>query len=136
MLRTWIGLTCLTVSAAWAQQAIVCPANAMIRETASAPGWETGSTSRIAPFERISIFDGPPAELADLAPSAVQRFGTHIAQSWNLADYTRSKLYLVCRYHGTDVTFTRVLPPGVQSCSFSFTLVDGEFTGTSSMSCR
>jgi hypothetical protein len=131
MSRIVLLLVYLTVPAAWAQ-IIVCPANA----TDAAPGWEKAGVKGPAAFERISVFDGLPAEMADLAPTGEQTTGTRVTQTWDLTSSVKSRVYLVCRYRGTPATLTRILPATMRQCRLEFTLKGGRIAGTSTMSCR
>ena len=54
------------------------------------------------PLSGVSIFDGPPAEKADLAPDIEKGSGDHIYTSWDVSDLhgTGRDLFLVCRFAG------------------------------------
>jgi hypothetical protein len=56
-----------------------------------------------------SLFDGPPAELADLEP---------VDGGWDLRDYAKSPrpLFLVCRYRATKEIKTVEVPRGTPAC--------------------
>ena len=62
-------------------------------------------------LERVSVFDGPPAEMADLRPDAKGRTDT-----WSRLGATGRPVYLVCRYQDLTATLEVRLPAGIRAC--------------------
>jgi hypothetical protein len=68
----------------------------------------------------VSVFDGPPAEMADLVPDVSRGGEAHLFQSWEvgyLFDQHRT-LYLSCRYAGLAAPSVLKIERRVQTCSF------------------
>jgi hypothetical protein len=57
----------------------------------------------------ISLYDGPPEQMADLVPDY---------NGWNLLDYRTEEreLYLVCHYAGTKKTQKFLVPRSMSAC--------------------
>jgi hypothetical protein len=79
------------------------------------PGWTEGLSGLPTELAGISVFDGPPEELAELVPDD----GLHAADArsdiWDLPKSDRG-YWLTCRYSSTTVTLTRQLPATVTRC--------------------
>jgi hypothetical protein len=111
------------ISAAWAALPaaaladVSCPMKIDVEEKLAAPqpGWTEGMSGLPTELAGISVFDGPPEELAELVPDD----GTDAADArtdiWNLPKNDRG-YWLTCRYASTTVTLTRQLPPTVTRC--------------------
>jgi hypothetical protein len=81
----WIAGTVLLVATAAPAQSFKCPA-----------------LQGKNPLAGVSVFDGPPAEKADLVPDLTKGNGDHLYSSWDigyLIGMGRTP-YLVCRYAG------------------------------------
>ncbi|MBL8702304.1 MAG: hypothetical protein JNK67_28215 [Alphaproteobacteria bacterium] len=98
-----------------------CPAELAVNEQPQAPpGFRGDGATRTRPFLRMSVFDGLPAEKADLAPSRESREGEARVQIFDLPDPRTRPAVLVCRYLDTDATLTVALPTTIKRCSFRF----------------
>ena len=65
----------------------------------------------------ISVFDGPPSEMADLVPDNPN---ARIVQ-WTFKKPRTRDIYIVCNYADTRIGLARKAPPEVASCSLSVT---------------
>jgi hypothetical protein len=75
------------------------------------------STTESTPPIAISVFDGPPSEMADLVPDNPN---ARIVQ-WTFKKPRTRDIYIVCNYADTRIGLTRKAPPEVNSCSLSVT---------------
>lgn len=74
------------------------------------------------PLASVSIFDGPPAEKADLVPDLTKGSGDHLYSSWDIGylfGINRTP-YLVCRYAGLpdEQAVTLKIDKKVAKCIF------------------
>ena len=71
------------------------------------------------PLSGVSVFDGPPAEQADLVPDVTRGSGTHLYMAWDIIDEGRG-VYVVCRYpgHGNTPDVTVKLDKKIKRCVF------------------
>jgi hypothetical protein len=68
----------------------------------------------------VSVFDGPPAEMADLVPDVSRGGEATLFQSWEvgyLFDLHRTP-YLSCRYAGVAAPVVVKVEQRVKTCSF------------------
>ena len=68
----------------------------------------------------VSVFDGPPGEMADLVPDVSRGGEAHLFQSWEvgyLFDQHRT-LYLSCRYAAVVKPVVVKIDRRVKTCSF------------------
>lgn len=61
----------------------------------------------------ISVFDGPPAEMADLVPDNPNAK----VQRWTLGKPRTRDIYIVCNYLDTRLKLARKVPAEVTSCA-------------------
>jgi hypothetical protein len=86
-------------------------------QEAKCPGFQGKS-----PLTGVSVFDGPPADKADLVPDVSR--GTHELQyaSWDIGYLSGSThgVYLVCRYAGSASAepVTLKIDKKAQTCTF------------------
>jgi hypothetical protein len=90
-----------------------------IARTASAvhevkPG---ASTTEATPPVAISVFDGPPSEMADLVPDNPN---ARVVQ-WTFKKPRTRDVYIVCNYADTRIALARKAPAEVTSCALSVT---------------
>lgn len=101
-----------------------CPETIVTDQQLSAPqdGWQpfardpwgTAGTPPVhtrSGFSHIELYDGPPVDLADLAPD-------NEGNTWTLGKDNPQKrpLFMACVYDGTAVRLVRQLPPLVTRC--------------------
>lgn len=96
---------------------VSCPMKIDVEEKIVAPqaGWTEGLSGLPTELAGISVFDGPPEELADLVPDDGVDAADARSDIWNLPKKDRG-YWLTCRYSSTTVTLTRQLPATVARC--------------------
>jgi len=96
---------------------VSCPLRIEVDERLAAPqsGWTEGLSGLPTELAGISVFDGPPEELADLIPDDGADVADARSDIWNLTENDRG-YWLTCRYASTTVTLTRRLPDTVTRC--------------------
>jgi hypothetical protein len=74
------------------------------------------------PLTRVSVFDGPPAQHADLAPDDQKGSGDHLYLTWEIAYLfgMNHDVFLVCRYSPSadEPSVTIKLDKKVSKCVF------------------
>ena len=75
------------------------------------------STTEATPPVAISVFDGPPSEMADLVPDNPN---ARVVQ-WTFKKPRTRDVYVVCNYADTRIALARKVPMEVTSCSVSVT---------------
>jgi hypothetical protein len=105
-----------------AEDGVACPFEIEVTQTLAEPvaGW----TSEVDPWPtelvNLSVFDGPPEELAELIYDEEIEDTETWTVSWLLqADNSRG-YWIRCRYANTLVTITQQLPAGVTRCDMVF----------------
>jgi hypothetical protein len=87
-------------------------------------------------FRYVSFFDGDPKDLADLAPDGGPD-PKKLEQRWQ---FTRTKdrpIIMICRYHGTDQTIRKEVPPEIKECRIEGQIDEqGQISGSPTLSCR
>lgn len=94
-----------------------CPMKIEVSQSLATPqeGWTDGREKLPTELAGISVFDGPPEELADLVPDDGADTGDSRSDVWSLPKNERG-YWLTCRYSSTTVTLTRQLPATVTRC--------------------
>ena len=118
-----IGLSAvLTLSLpllAYAEDFASCPAKISVeRQKLATPvaGWSVVPQALEShPLQRVTFYDGDPADKADLAPDSSKRG----QQTWEFAAQAR-QYWMTCHYSGTTVTLGRQLPKQTKSCAVVF----------------
>jgi hypothetical protein len=130
-----IALSPLAVAADWK---LDCPARLSTTQSAggSIPGgWSVVARTTSAvqaatpgmaiaaatPPISISVFDGPPAEMADLVPDNPNAK----LQRWTFGKPRTRDIYIVCNYADTRIKLSRKAPAEVASCTLSSTAGTG-----------
>jgi hypothetical protein len=130
-------IVALTLAAGTAQAAdwiMECPAQLSTSQTIAGElpaGWSGiartqssifeakpgASTTEATPPVAISVFDGPPSEMADLVPDNPN---ARIVQ-WTFKKPRTRDIYVVCNYADTRIALARKAPAEVTSCALSVT---------------
>jgi hypothetical protein len=106
-----------------------CPAEVENDETA-------GGQPESFKFRHVSFYDGDPSELADLAPDEGPNPKV-LEQSWTLTRTAGRPIVMVCRYHGTDMTVRKEVPPDITECRLEGLISEqGEIQGSPTLTCR
>jgi hypothetical protein len=114
---TIVSAASVVVLPAAALADVSCPMKIDVEEKIAAPqpGWTEGLSGLPTELAGISVFDGPPEELADLVPDDGVDAADARSDIWNLPKNDRG-YWLTCRYSSTTVTLTRQLPATVTRC--------------------
>lgn len=67
-------------------------------------------------FRYVSFFDGDPAEMVNLAPEEGPNSKV-LEQRWQLTRSPGRPIVMVCRYHETDRTVVKEVPPDAKNAS-------------------
>lgn len=119
----------LTAVGAAQAESINCPATVETDKT-------TGGSPQSFKFRHVSFFDGDPAEMVDLAPDDASKANV-LSQRWSFARTQGRTIVMVCRYHGTDATVRKNVPPEINECSLEGSISDkGEVQGSPTLTCR
>lgn len=96
---------------------VSCPMKIDVEEKIAAPqaGWTEGLSGLPTELAGISVFDGPPEELAQLVPDDGTDAADTRSDIWNLPKSDRG-YWLTCRYSSSTVTLTHHLPATVTRC--------------------
>lgn len=101
---------------------VACPSEIVVEQTLAEPveGWTPGADPWPTELVNLSVFDGPPEELAELIyDDEVEDSETWIV-SWLLQADNPRGYWIRCRYANTLVTITQQLPEGVTRCDMVF----------------
>ena len=79
--------------------------------------------------QSISVFDGPPAEMAELVPDNADT-GAHASYYWTFSGQ-ETAIWLVCHYKGSQQTQQLALPKPFRKCQLG-----GRLNAGSSLSCE
>jgi hypothetical protein len=96
---------------------VSCPMKVEVTQALPAPpaGWTAGLDKLPTEAAGVSVFEGPPEELADLVPDDGKDAADTRSDIWNLPHSERG-YWLVCHYASTTVTLARALPATVTRC--------------------
>ncbi len=64
-------------------------------------------------LDNLALFDGDPADQAQLKPDNGDNDETHY---WSQLDGSQRPLYLVCHYQHSAITLQQALPAGISYC--------------------
>ena len=94
-----------------------CPQAVTVTQALAAPqsGWTAGLDKLPTEAAGVSVFEGPPEELADLVPDDGKDASDARSDIWNLPQSDRG-YWLVCHYANTTVILSRQLPATVTHC--------------------
>ncbi len=94
-----------------------CPQAVVTTQALAAPqaGWTAGLDKLPTEVAGVSVFEGPPEEMADLVPDDGKDTADTRSDIWNLPQSDRG-YWLVCHYSSTTVILSRQLPATVTRC--------------------
>ena len=96
-----------------------CPEKVETKQSIPHPpkGWSASiDTSNDQIFDSITLFDGPPAEMASLAPDNEESRGP---VTWTFDEKKQRTIYLQCNYRQTAARLTMALPDSVTQCTYN-----------------
>jgi len=107
----------LSLAAAPALADVSCPMNISVGQSLAAPvaDWTEGAEDLPTELSGLTVFDGPPEELASLVPDGDSETDKTATEYWTLAANPRG-YWITCRYASTTVTLTRRLPNSATRC--------------------
>ena len=133
-MHTFLVLMLIVLSplAAAADWKVDCPAQLSTTQSTGGPlpgGWSivARTSSAILPATpgmavaaatppvSISVFDGPPAQMADLVPDNPNAK----LQRWTFGKTRTRDIYIVCNYADTRIKLARKAPAEITSCTLS-----------------
>ncbi len=117
-LLTLLAILAVTLAAA---DDVRCPDHISTAQSLSQPvaGWTNQMDQTPNILAGVTFFDGPPKEMASLAPDETHLKGKVLA-NFDLAGSAGRQTWLVCSYAGTRVTLARALPKEVRSCTVTY----------------
>lgn len=96
---------------------VSCPISISVSQSLAAPvtGWTEGTESLPTELSGVTVFDGPPEELASLVPDSDSEDDKTTTEFWTLATNPRG-YWITCHYSSTAVTLTQRLPDSATGC--------------------
>jgi hypothetical protein len=95
---------------------VACPSSIAVEQKAAAPNdWSLGYSKDAAELSSVTIFDGPPEELASLKYDDQRTVKDDVIQRWELPASPRGN-WIVCGYTNTTAQLRRKLPDEVRAC--------------------
>lgn len=120
---------------------IDCPESIAAVESLDGAGeaWrvETDLGKRGKFLDSISVFSGPPVEMASLVPDRSSRKKQLRTSTWQFAAASTAAYWVACTYTNSTLLLTRQLPSGVRRCELSERLrPNGVKLGIEDMKCE
>lgn len=112
-----IAFACAIATPHLAIAQATCPPTVAVEQKASAPTpeWAVTYSGYRTAIAGVTVFDGPPAEQASLAPDQEKTRGNDVIQTWQLPKSDRG-YWLQCNYANTTAQVSRRLPAGARQC--------------------
>jgi hypothetical protein len=105
---------------AWSAEPL-CPARLSVEQRAvdPPPGFRPFDPSSTHAWDSVAFSDGPPEQLAWLAPDTTQHRGKSFTNAWTFAPGGNGT-WLSCGYTGTSLVLSQPLPDGTRSCEVRY----------------
>ena len=115
--RAALGAFFLALVAAPASAGVSCPMKIDVSQKLTAPvaDWTAGTEALPTELSGLTVFDGPPEELASLVPDGDSEDDKTTTEFWTLAANPRG-YWITCHYSSTTVTLTQRLPDSATRC--------------------
>jgi hypothetical protein len=96
---------------------VSCPMSISVTQNPAAPaaGWTEGKENLPTDLSGVTVFDGPPEELASLVPDGDSEDDKTTTEFWTLAANPRG-YWITCHYSSTTVTLTQRVPGTAMRC--------------------
>jgi len=96
---------------------VSCPISISVTQNLAAPatGWTEGMEDLPTELSGVTVFDGPPEELASLVPDGDSEDDKTTTEFWTLAANPRG-YWITCHYSSTTVILTQRLPETATRC--------------------
>jgi hypothetical protein len=116
-----IVLLAVLAAALAAAADVRCPERISTTQTLAqaVPGWTNQMDATPNLLAGVTFYDGPPKDLASLAPDETHAKGKVLA-NWDLPPTPGGQYWLVCSYSGTHITLARPLPKELRSCTVTY----------------
>ncbi|WP_137937981.1 STY0301 family protein [Chitinivorax sp. B] len=136
-----LGLVMLISAQTATAQNYTCPEFLEVKASAESPGapWEITQDkgSRGATLATARFYDGPPADMANLAPDQSTQNKRERKSIWHFAASKPRKIWVACSYHQTDLMATQALPDHITQCQITEQLLaNGSVLKITGISCR
>ena len=79
---------------------------------------KAAATTEATPAVSVSVFDGPPSEMADLVPDDPN---ARVVR-WTFDGKCTRDIYIVCNYADTRIALSRKAPAEITSCTLGMTM--------------
>jgi hypothetical protein len=101
-----------------------CPLTIAVEQKASSPtaDWTVTYSKYPTELAQVTIFNGPPKELASLVPDDEKKSKTEMIQTWELPKDARG-YWLQCDYANTTAGIYRQLPATATRCRVTYDLI-------------
>ena len=122
VLRTiLIAAAGLLLSAELARAQVICPPTVDVDQKASATdaAWTVSYSGLRTELAGVTIFEGPPSEMASLAPDDTRTMRETVVQTWKLPQSDK-RYWIKCSYENTAAELSREMPAAVTSCKVVF----------------
>ncbi|MFL5254143.1 MAG: STY0301 family protein [Rhodopila sp.] len=126
----------LTAAAPAHAQAPLCPPRITVEQRVTDPpaGFQSFDAAETHHWIGVQFSDGPPVELAWLAPDSSRRKGATVINVWRFTP-AAGGTWLSCGYTGTSVVLSQRLPDSVRSCEVRYDAGTSPIIATS-VACR
>ena len=115
-MTTIIAASVFSLSTTCAHAQIACPSTIAVEQKASPPNdWSLGYSKDATELSSVTIFDGPPEELASLKYDDERTGKDEIVQTWELPANPRG-YWIVCGYANTTAQLRRKLQDSIRAC--------------------
>lgn len=123
--KSWVALSCLVLASSASGVELKCPEQIRTEQKigvttanwTATPGAGSGAINNLA---AIQFFDGPPSDMASLAPDQTLELVQKSVAIWKFAPRTASGIWIACDYFLTTVILTRKLPAGIRQCKATY----------------
>lgn len=106
----------LVATSAHAARALECPQTLDVAGSVSVPaGWQAIAPRGKPALEGITVYDRHPKELASQVPTELPAENGFERMEWDVGPDS-SRMWLECRYRGTQHTIAKALPSGYGKC--------------------
>ncbi len=106
--------------AAWSAEPL-CPTHLSVEQRAVDPpaGFQPFDPAVTHPWDTVAFSDGPPDQMAWLAPDTTQHRGKSFTNIWTFAS-AGGGTWLSCGYAGTSLVLSRRLPDSTRRCEVRY----------------
>lgn len=107
-----------------AGEELMCPPTIAISQKATTPppGWDVSNQAMRIEVSGVTVYDGPPTELASLRPREEETADNKFVATWKFHKKGNSGqgYWIECDYTHTNVVLSKRVPDSVGKCSAYF----------------